>query len=68
MNFRIITDEGDGFILQRKRGFFWECARWDRNKVEHRFGSIQEAKQWAAALASELKRPEIMIVEEFHIN
>jgi hypothetical protein len=72
MNFRIITDEGDGFILQIKRGpLFWKTVNHNENpystKTPRRFATISEAKQHADLIVREAKEPTFTVVEEFHI-
>ena len=77
MNFRIITDEGSGYILQKKVILFWVCARWKLNPIfgepaairsKWRFSTVRDAKQWASSMVSESKKIRFRVIEEFHIN
>lgn len=71
MNFRIITDEGDGYILQIKRGLFWRSVKHYETpyspKALKRFATILEAKQHADLIVVESKEPTFTVIEEFHI-
>lgn len=73
MNFRIITDEGSGYILQKKVILFWVCARWEIQsytaaiRSKWRFSTVRDAKQWASSMVSESKKIRFRVIEEFHI-
>lgn len=72
MKFRIITDEGDGYILQKKRGPFWVLADWfyqgrDGPKVPNRYGSLKDARLKANSIVSETREKKVAIIEVFNI-